>query len=83
MKIKRLKGIQKYLGLMFKSREVLPVLFEFKEDRLINIHSWFVYFPFRALWLDENNKVLDEKIVFPFTTYNPEQMARKLLEIPL
>lgn len=71
-------------GLMFRSRDTSNLLFEFKHDKRIAITSLFVYFPFLALWLDKNNKVLEWIIVTPFTsTISPKKHFRKLLEIPM
>lgn len=83
IKVRRMNGIRKYLGLMFGTSKTIPLLFEFKYNRKINIHSWFVFFPFLALWLDKNNKVLEAKVMKPFTTHNQQQEAMKLIEIPL
>ena len=73
----------KIKGLMFKSsRENL--LFEFSSDTSTKIHSFFVFFSFLAVWLDEKNRVLECKIVSPFTVaVSPQKAYRKLVEVPL
>lgn len=75
----------KFSGLMFSRREKAKnLLFEFKSPQIISIHSFFVFYPFIALWLDSENRILERKIVCPFT---PCIFSRKkstaLLEIPL
>lgn len=73
----------KISGLMFKSKETENLLFEFSSDTRKAIHSFFVFYPFFALWLDERNRVLDYKAVSPFRFHiAPERKYRKLLEIP-
>ena len=76
-------GIRKIFGLMFRSRKTKPLLFEFKNDVHLAIHSIFVFFPFQAIWLDENNRIIEQRIVKPFTfSVRPKKPFRKLIEIP-
>jgi len=71
-------------GLMFKGRETGNLLFEFKEARRWVIHSYFVFFPFLAIWLDGENRVLEREIVKPFRfRVRPRGKAKKLVEIAL
>ena len=81
--VRKMGFFGKIKGLMFKSsRENL--LFEFSSDTNIKIHSFFVFFSFLAVWLDEKNRVLEWKIVRPFTVaVSPEKLYRKLVEVPL
>jgi len=85
LKLRVCKGFEKGIGLMFSRREkAKPLLFEFKELTKVKIHSFFVFFPFIALWLDDKNKIIDSKLVKPFTfTIVPERKFKKLIEIPL
>jgi len=69
-------------GLMFKSRESDNLLFN--RGGRWGIHSFFVFFPFLAVWLDEKNRVVDYKIVKPFTfSVQPKNKFAKLVEIPI
>ncbi|MEK6826879.1 MAG: hypothetical protein AABX99_00140 [Nanoarchaeota archaeon] len=70
---------------MFSRREKAGILlFDFKEKQKIVIHSFFVFYPFVAIWLDEKNKVIDLKIVKPFTfCVSPKKSCFKLVEIPI
>jgi len=71
-----------FIGLMFKSRETDSLLFNI--GGRWGIHSFFVFFPFLALWLDEKNNVVEYKIVRPFTSYvQPKDKFAKLVEIPI
>jgi len=78
------KGIQKYIGLMFRTRKTKPLIFEFSKDVIMAIHSFFVFFPFKAIWLDKKGKVIEKRIVKPFTFHVcPKKAFRKLIEIPI
>ena len=78
-------AFQKFSGLMFKNKEnAEALLFTFDKDTNIAIHSFFVFFPFYAVWLDENNKIIDLKKVKPFTLHiKPKKRFKRLLEIPI
>ena len=82
-KARKVSGLGKILGLMFRTRKTKPLLFEFDKDTRIAIHSFFVFFPFKAIWLDENNRIIEQKIVKPFSfCVKPRRAFRKLIEIP-
>jgi len=84
MKLRKVSGKEKYIGLMFRTRKTTPLLFEFKEDVNLPINSYFVFFPFRIIWLDKDDNVIEEKIVKPFTfSVRPYKSFRKFLEIPI
>jgi len=71
-------------GLMFRTRKTKPLLFEFNQATRMAIHSLFVFFPFNAIWLDENNKIIEQRVVRPFTfSICPRKPFRKLIEIPI
>lgn len=76
--------LEKITGLMFKERETAKaLLFDFKEPTRIRIHSFFVFFPFVAVWLDKKNKVIEIKKITPFTiSTRPKKEFNKLIEIP-
>lgn len=75
----------KGVGLMFSRREKAKnLLFRFNKKIKIVIHSFFVFFPFIAIWLDEKNKIIDIKIVKPFTSHVvPREKSLSLIELPL
>lgn len=75
----------KFKGLMFCTRgKAKALLFEFKNPVKIKFHSLFVFFPFVAVWLDEKNKVIDFRVIKPFTwTISSEKKYKRLLEIPM
>jgi len=72
-------------GLMFKRRENAKalLLFDLHKPRRLKIHSFFVFFPFLVLWLDNNNKILEWRIVKSWKPLIlPKKKFSKLLEIP-
>src|SRR3989338_779791 len=73
----------KLTGLMFSIRErALPILFETKNP--LSIHSFFVFYEFLAVWLDDKDNVVDYRIVRPFSIREiAEKEFSKILEIPL
>ena len=83
--MKILKGWKKYVGLMFTSKSIAePVCFEFDEDVLIGLHTWFVFFPCKLIWKDKNNKIIEERIVKPFQmNIKPSKPFRKIEEYPI
>ena len=67
------------LGLMFSKPKNL--LFEFWKEGIHQIHSWFVFHEFDALYLDENMKVLEKFHVKPFYVLENKIPAKYLLEV--
>ena len=83
IRIKKVSGIGTFTGLMFKTRKTQNLLFEFRRTKKQAIHSFFVFFPFLALWLDKKNNSLEAKIVKPFTSLlKSGKPAAKLIELP-
>ena len=82
--VKKVGAFGKISGLMFKPRETENLLFDFGKLGRWNIHSFFVFFPFLAIWTDENNNVLETRVIEPFTfSIKPKKPFNKLIEIPL
>lgn len=78
-------GFGKAVGLMFSRPEnAKALLFDFKKPAKIPIHSFFVFFPLLAVWLDGKNKIIESKIVYPFRfSISPEGFFSKIIEIPV
>lgn len=70
---------------MFSQKDKARILlFSFKRKQKIAIHSFFVLYPFIAVWLDDKNKVADLKIVQPFESFvSPRKKVFKLVEVPI
>ncbi len=82
LNVKRLSYFSYYIGLMFKSKNSENLLFDLPGRW--GIHSLFVFFPFLALWLDEKNRVIEWKIVRPFSfLVFPRRKFAKLVEVPI
>ena len=81
VKAKKVGFFGKVFGLMFKSSNTGNLLFyNFRGE----IHSYFVFFPFVAVWIDSSNNVVDCEVVRPFRfAVKPKKQADKLIEIPL
>ncbi len=71
-------------GLMFRRKKNARALFfDFGKPSREVLHSFFVFFPFIAIWLDQN-KVVDLKIIKPFRHFfRPNKPFTKIVEIPL
>ena len=83
IRARRLSKIGMIKGLMFCPTNTETLLFDFGHDARHAIHSYFVFFTFLAVWLDEKNNVVDKFKVRPFTTLRmPNVKCRKLIEIP-
>lgn len=67
-------------GLMFSKPKTL--LFIFKKEKRLAIHTWFVFFPITLVFLDKNNLVIEVKIMKPWSVYRSKTKALKLIEIP-
>ena len=72
-------------GLMFQKKEnASALLFDFSGRKRLALHSFFVFFPFLAIWLDDKNKIVEKKIVKPFSiSIYPKEPFSKIVEIPL
>tara|TARA_Y100000296_G_scaffold84834_1_gene119220 strand:- start:7619 stop:7957 length:339 start_codon:yes stop_codon:yes gene_type:complete len=82
--VKKVSKLRKITGLMFRKRITNNLLFLFNKSSNMNIHSYFVFFNFLAIWTDNKNNVIDKKIVKPFTlSVKPKKSFHKLIEIPI
>ncbi|MFW6312173.1 MAG: hypothetical protein ACOC1K_08060 [Nanoarchaeota archaeon] len=80
--VDKCEGIKKFTGLMFKSQGSNAKLFEFKKTKQA-IHSLFCP-KFLAVWLDENNKVIEYEFIYSSRlTIKPDHKYSRLLEIPI
>ena len=82
--IKKVSEFGKITGLMFKKNTTDNLAFNFKRETKMRIHSHFVFFEFLAVWLDKKSKVLEWRLVKPFTfSIKPKNYFVKLIEIPV
>jgi len=69
---------------MFRKKQTNNLLFSFSEDINHALTSWFVFFPFIAIWLDSDDKLIEFRIIKPFTTaVKTDKKFRKVVELPL
>jgi uncharacterized membrane protein (UPF0127 family) len=78
------KGFGKIIGLMFTKKEkTYANLFRFSRPTRMSIHSFFVDYDFLAVWCDYNGKIIESKIIKPWTLYiAPKGKFSFLIEIP-
>ena len=76
---------RRFWGLMFCRREkAKSLMFVFNKPKNISIHSFFVFFPFVAIWLDDKDKIVDLRMVKPFRFgVYPKKSSTKIVEIPV
>lgn len=73
-----------FRGLMFRSRNSDNLFFDFGTYERAAIHSFFVFFDFLAVWLDDEFRVVEFQIVKPFVPLiKPKKYATQLIEIPV
>jgi uncharacterized membrane protein (UPF0127 family) len=82
--VKKTGFFSRGFGLMFHTSDTQTLLFDFFKPSRVAITSWFVFFPFLAVWLDEHNRVIETRIVKPFIlSFKPIHPAKTLIEIPI
>ena len=83
--LKTCNWFERFSGLMFVQRKkAKALLFDFKKPTKIATHSYFVFFPFVSLWIDDKNKVMEFKRIKPFTLIiQPKKPFHKIVEIPI
>ena len=60
--IKEAKGIQKYIGLMFKKNPE-TLLFELNKEKIMAINSVFCKVDCIELWFNKDKKLVDAKLI--------------------
>lgn len=85
LKVKKCSYLDEAFGLMFQKKEKAEaLLFDFSGRKSLALHSYFVFFTFLAIWLDDKNKIVDIKTIKPFS-FNiiPKKQFTKVVEIPI
>ena len=85
LEVKRCNYLQRITGLMFKRREKAEaLLFKFDYPSKMSIHSFFVFFSFIAVWIDEKGRIISVDKVSPFTfSVSSKREYMRLIEIPI
>ena len=83
--VEKVSEFGKVRGLMFGRKEkARALLFVFDKPTKMAIHSFCVFFPFVAIWLDGKNKIIKKELVKPFRLFvKPKKPFNKLLEVPI
>ena len=70
---------------MFRRREkAKALLFEFDESTNLNLTSFFVFFPFIVIWLDDKNEIIEIRKIQPFQfIIFPKKPFKRIIEIPI
>lgn len=77
---------RKGLGLTFRTKNTDNLLFDFNRSVTWQgtLTSFFVFFPFLTLWVDEKNRVIDSKIIRPFVfSIKQKKKFYRIVEIPI
>lgn len=70
------------LGLMFSKKNNL--IMEFKKERKISLHNFFVFYPIDVLILDQDKKIVEIKRDFkPFTLWTANSKGKYVVELGL
>lgn len=73
----------KFLGLMFSIKQNKTLIFKFNQEKIIELHMFFVFYPIDVLFLNKNKIVVDKKENFkPFTFYESKKKAMYAIEMP-
>ncbi len=73
--------LSKTIGLMFSKKKI--IVLEFKKEKIIPLHMFFVFYPIDVLFLDKNKKIIEIKRNFkPFTLYTSKNKAKYVVEMP-
>ncbi|HUW43779.1 MAG TPA: hypothetical protein VMV95_02365 [Bacillota bacterium] len=83
--VKRCGGLYRFKGLMFvRRKKARALLFDFGTLSKEAIHSFFVFFPFIAVWLDSKGKIIEIRKIKPFVPFvSMKKSYSKLIEIPI
>ncbi len=79
----RMNFFTQFIGLMFTFKNTKIRLFSYSKNSNARIHSWFVFYSFLIVWLDDKKRIIAWKKVFPFTScVAPPKNFRHFIEIP-
>ena len=70
------------LGLMFKFPKNDGLLFIFRKEVFVSLHTFFVFFPIDVVYLNQEKKVIKiRKKLIPFTLFIPPVKCKYILEL--
>ena len=76
-------GWSKTRGLMFR-RKIIPLILVFSTPSYVSLHSWFVWFAFDVISIDDSWKIIEIKRgMKPWELYSPKVKVSYVLETPV
>ena len=73
--------LSKAIGLMFSGRKRVVMIFD--RERIVSLHTFFVFFPIKVEFLDAKKKMVEKTVMKPFSFYSSKKKARFVVETPL
>jgi uncharacterized membrane protein (UPF0127 family) len=70
-----------FRGLMFSRRKNILLVLPREGRNRAAIHSFFVFFPFQAIFINSRNEVVDATRMKPFRVFRPRKPAKFVLEL--
>lgn len=82
--VRRQNAVTQFIGLMFSTKRTDMRLFSYNKEKIVPIHSWFVFYPFLIAWLDSENRIIEFRVVKPFNSLViPNKKSKAFIEIPI
>lgn len=77
------RGIKVAVGFMFNFFPRKAKVLVFAREQKISLHMLFVFFPLQAVFANKNKKVVDVRLLKPFTFYTSPWKAKYVIELPM
>ena len=69
-----------FKGLMFSKKK--KIVFEFRKEKIIHLHMFFVFFPIYVYLLNEKKQVVEKAFLRPWTIFSSKKKAKYVVESP-
>jgi len=82
LKVRRVNSIR---GLMFRRKPTIPVLLKIPDGRFFKgnyVHTWFVFYPIDAAFIDQNKNVIGISRLKPFSGCRLPKQTYYIVEAP-
>jgi uncharacterized protein len=71
------------VGLMFSKPTDAAMVLKFPRDTLINLHTYFVFFPIDIVFVNNKMRVVETvESMKPFKTYSTKRKSKFVIELP-
>ena len=76
--------LAKSIGLMFsKTLDDTALIFVFKNEEIVPLHMFFVFYPIDVLFLNADKEIVEIKeSLKPFSLLTPRKKAKYVIELP-